>query len=500
MKQKSVYAIVALGYLAIIFAIWRLLYTPVIAIQSTWELEQTKYMKNSNLLVKLTEEMGYGGFIHSFKNYVIRREPPLLKRSMNSIQEVSNILISLDESLLEKNERQHLMNLYNTVDEYKNHVEWLRTNNDLATSLSTAELDQKVRVDDTQALFALQYIVESHRAIFKNVRYQTINMQESYIRQLVMWFVIISVVYWLVAIVCYFYYRSFVRSHQHMGMINELSPSALVLTNETGEILEVNPAFLSMFGISKGLNIKGSNIDIFVPDSARDKHKKLRDDFHNSERTVAMNERTGEIYAKRLDGQNFPVQVAISSRRSQGVNIALAVVNDLSNEKQLKEEARLDYLTKIHNRRYCEEVLEKEFYRAERYGGSLTVMLVDIDKFKEVNDSLGHQAGDDVIINVVDIIQSHIRQSDTLCRWGGDEFLCILPNTAIENAEKLADKLVVSVHDYYCSQRIKTTLSIGLAKAFQGQSIADVISNVDEALYTAKSQGRNRFSVYQGKE
>jgi PleD family two-component response regulator len=75
-----------------------------------------------------------------------------------------------------------------------------------------------------------------------------------------------------------------------------------------------------------------------------------------------------------------------------------------------------------------------------------------------------------------------------------------LPNTAIENAEKLADKLVVSVHDYYCSQRIKTTLSICLAKAFQGQSIADVISNVEEALYTAKSQGRNRFSVYQGKE
>ncbi len=456
-------------------------------------------MNHSSLLAQLTKEMGYGGFIHSFKNYVVRRDSRLLTRSINSIQEVSGILKQLDNSLVDPDDRKYLSNISSTVNEYQAHLQWMVDNSHSTQTLPTRALDQKVKVDDTQALIALQSVIEKNRAIFQHVRKQTANLQASYKRQLIIWASILSLIYWTIVIACYIYYRSFIRNHNYMSMINDLSPSALVLTDGTGKILEVNTAFCTMFGISSGLNVKGSSVDSFVPDSLRHKHKKLREDFQASERTVAMNERTGDILAKRLDGTTFPVQVAISSRMTHGAKISLAVIKDLSGENKLREEARLDHLTKAYNRRHSEEVLKKELYRMNRYGEPLTIMLVDIDNFKRVNDTLGHQAGDRVILNIVNIIESHLRESDVLCRWGGDEFLCILPSTQAKNSEKVAHKLVTTVRSYYASHRIKTTLSIGIAEMNKDMPLVDFISNADKALYDAKSKGRDGLSVYQKK-
>ncbi|MGC9491406.1 GGDEF domain-containing protein, partial [Vibrio genomosp. F10] len=152
-----------------------------------------------------------------------------------------------------------------------------------------------------------------------------------------------------------------------------------------------------------------------------------------------------------------------------------------------------DHLTGIYNRRFAENVLSNELYRLNRYSQKLTIMIIDIDNFKLVNDSLGHEIGDEVLKQLVEIIQSNIRNSDLFARWGGDEFLCLLPDTGINDAEGLAEKLVNITYSTFKSKNLPATLSIGLAEAEARQTPSDVLRCADSALYKAKENGKNCF-------
>jgi diguanylate cyclase (GGDEF)-like protein len=164
---------------------------------------------------------------------------------------------------------------------------------------------------------------------------------------------------------------------------------------------------------------------------------------------------------------------------------------------QLKESAVTDGLTGIANHKSFVERLAVEFNRAQRYGSSLSLMMIDLDTFKEINDSYGHVVGDTVLKTIANTLKRNIRQSDFAARYGGDEFALILPETDIEKAYKVGEKLrnkvettpIALSHDTI----IHTTLSIGVS-SYQA-SMTDPLSLVqraDEALYLAKEAGRNK--------
>ncbi|SFV75647.1 diguanylate cyclase/phosphodiesterase (GGDEF & EAL domains) with PAS/PAC sensor(s) [hydrothermal vent metagenome] len=163
---------------------------------------------------------------------------------------------------------------------------------------------------------------------------------------------------------------------------------------------------------------------------------------------------------------------------------------------KLKKLADLDGLTKIYNRRKVSDLLENKFNEAKRYNEKFCVAIIDIDFFKKVNDTYGHNFGDDVLVEFTHIIKSSIRQTDIFGRWGGEEFLLVMFYTDIENAYKKCNKIREVIEESQIKGK-KITCSIGVACYEESiKSTTELISRADKALYKAKEIGRNRVEKY----
>lgn len=157
--------------------------------------------------------------------------------------------------------------------------------------------------------------------------------------------------------------------------------------------------------------------------------------------------------------------------------------------------AHTDPLTGVLNRRGLEAILERETERASRYGKPLSLIFFDLDSFKEVNDSLGHNFGDSVLIEVSRLVESQLRISDQIGRWGGDECIIVAPETSQESAQHLADRLRTAVEDHPFGPAGHLSASFGVATFRPGDSNATLLKRLDIALYRAKIQGKNRVEL-----
>jgi diguanylate cyclase (GGDEF)-like protein len=165
---------------------------------------------------------------------------------------------------------------------------------------------------------------------------------------------------------------------------------------------------------------------------------------------------------------------------------------------QAEEVSHVDALTCLPNRRQVIKQLQNEVYRAERYQSKLSVSMVDIDHFKRINDSYGHTVGDQVLFQLANILHENIRNPDTVGRYGGEEFLVILPNTGLDEAADLADRLCKRIRDtdINIGVMIQLTVSAGVAEYKHGQENWEKFLNrADLALYKAKDNGRDSWSV-----
>jgi diguanylate cyclase (GGDEF)-like protein len=157
-----------------------------------------------------------------------------------------------------------------------------------------------------------------------------------------------------------------------------------------------------------------------------------------------------------------------------------------------------DDLTGLYNRRYFNERLMEEVDRAERHGGDFSLLMIDIDKFKNVNDNYGHPVGDKVLVAVAEVLSGKLRKTDLLARYGGEEFVIILFNTQKEKALEIAEKLRCAVAEFPLldAEKIKMTVSIGVATlGLDSNTLDELLSDADKGLYNAKSQGRNRVAI-----
>lgn len=171
-------------------------------------------------------------------------------------------------------------------------------------------------------------------------------------------------------------------------------------------------------------------------------------------------------------------------------------------QDKLQEQAMRDALTGLFNRRYLDVTLERELARALREGLPLTMMMLDIDHFKKLNDTYGHQAGDEVLKALSDMLRTGARTEDIPCRYGGEEFLLVLPNmnldAAIERAEQWRRKFE-EMHIVFGQLSMAATLSIGIATfPGHGRTRDALVEAADKALYSAKHKGRNRVEVWAG--
>ncbi len=165
-------------------------------------------------------------------------------------------------------------------------------------------------------------------------------------------------------------------------------------------------------------------------------------------------------------------------------------------EKKLEELATTDLLTGLYNRRKFEETLLKEIEEAKRYNKIFSIILLDIDFFKDINDTYGHQVGDYILQTIAKLIKRLLRKTDTVARWGGEEFVIILPNGKINGAFQLAERLRKSVEAIEFPIDKKCTISLGVTEYQTGDTPHSILKRADLALYAAKQSGRNRTIKY----
>ena len=164
-------------------------------------------------------------------------------------------------------------------------------------------------------------------------------------------------------------------------------------------------------------------------------------------------------------------------------------------QARYRQASLTDGLTGLFNRRYFEDTLERAVLQAERYHRSLSLLMMDVDDFKQFNDAHGHQAGDEVLERLADLMRTSARQTDAPCRYGGEEFVLLMPETALEEASGVAERLRTEFGSAVPGEAGApegTTISIGVAERVSGEEPGELVRRADAALYRAKSLGKNR--------
>lgn len=216
---------------------------------------------------------------------------------------------------------------------------------------------------------------------------------------------------------------------------------------------------------------------------------------------VAIGLREGEKTHLEKDNENFIMQLENEHNEdiipfSERLVVFLeAITSELvATNTKLEELATIDYLTKIYNRRRIEQIFNYEIAKCN-HPGHLSVIIFDIDNFKKINDSYGHDKGDMVLKEVVGCVKKGIRVQDSFGRWGGEEFLCILPDTTTEEAFIIANRFcrIVSEHDF--NELGAVTISAGVTTTVCGDTKDIVFKRTDQALFDAKESGKNRACI-----
>lgn len=286
--------------------------------------------------------------------------------------------------------------------------------------------------------------------------------------------------------------------------ILEAADIAVIATDAVGTILQANRGAYDLFGYAKG-ELPGLAINMLVPPHFRAFHTQAIKQFVlGDQRELRMSKR-GEITGYKKDGTFFPAEASISKFPSDEHEWILVVtLMDIGFRKRAEEEltwrATHDPLTNLPNRMLIKERLTNALERTRKSGHNVGLLFVDLDKFKLVNDTYGHEAGDKLLIKVAETLNANVRRGDTVARLGGDEFVILCES--IDNHEvlmNLADRINTALRLPFMfeDKGIVSTASIGLSLGHGSTHTADdLLRESDTAMYASKQQGRDRWKLF----
>jgi len=286
----------------------------------------------------------------------------------------------------------------------------------------------------------------------------------------------------------------------YRGVINNAA-AGIALMNHDGHYHYANSTLCRMIGFSQEELIRLTIFDSIVPEDRQESIIHCREVWEGKE---AWKKCEKQFQCK--DGQSLWAEINLSTVRDSGDNVIhlIMIVLDITVRKKLEKEllhqATTDFLTGIDNRLAFMQKAQEEFSRSERYKRDFTMLLIDIDKFKSVNDQYGHLVGDRVLKEVVKAFKLVLREMDILARIGGEEFAVIPVESDLMIAQTVAERIQQKVLDVVIemenTKKIQVSVSIGIAEKKElDLSVDDIFKRADDALYEAKNTGRNRIVV-----
>jgi len=266
--------------------------------------------------------------------------------------------------------------------------------------------------------------------------------------------------------------------------------------------LPANPNSPMAHAVRRGEVLMVGEFHAFQQASGLIVERPFEDRYDSDSCIVAPLKASGRVFgvlnlADKTDGSPFDPEIDLPVIE-QAVELIGASIYNVQLYREMEHRAKSDPLTGLANRRALEETLTRETNRAQRYGSSLAILMADVDGLKDVNDRLGHPAGDAVLRNLATILLEAVRRVDLPGRWAGDEFLVILPDTTGAQAEQLARRLHRRTHQQPArlnGAEVPATLSIGLTGYTKDDTAETLLRRVDQALYRAKETGRDGIAT-----
>jgi diguanylate cyclase (GGDEF)-like protein/PAS domain S-box-containing protein len=274
----------------------------------------------------------------------------------------------------------------------------------------------------------------------------------------------------------------------------ETTPDGILILNaKTGAITDVNPFLINMLGYSREVFVgkKLWEVDAFKDiEASQDIFKALQENEYI---------RYEDLSLKMKDGRLVQVEFVSNIYAVDDEKVIQCNIRDITNRKKvrdtletlLREQSIRDHLTGLFNRRYMEETLERELHRASRRGLPLGIIMFDIDNFKHFNDTYGHAAGDAILRQLGSFLLEHVRGEDIACRYGGDEFILILPDAPLKVVQERADFIYNYFRQFHLQfeehtlESITLSLGIGISPT-DGTTVQKFLKAVDDAMYSVK--------------
>jgi two-component system cell cycle response regulator len=288
-------------------------------------------------------------------------------------------------------------------------------------------------------------------------------------------------------------------SEERLKGIIELAHDGIVVIDDQYFITLFNPAAERLFGYS-ATEVLGQPLDMLLPERVRGPHRGFLEGFaRDLTGSRAMTGRPA-VTGRRADGTEFAAEISISQFASPTGRQFTATVRDITERRRAEDELRrlalTDALTGSANRRHFMERAAFEFARMRRYGNPVSLVMLDVDHFKRVNDTHGHAAGDAALILLVKCCRGLLRDTDVVGRLGGEEFALLLPDATVDAAFQVAERVRLNLADLEIAAdgvAFRFTVSMGVACCQPGDiSIEQTIGRADHALYRAKTEGRDR--------
>lgn len=293
------------------------------------------------------------------------------------------------------------------------------------------------------------------------------------------------------------------KSQNQLQAIIQNVMDGIITTDENGNILGINPAAEHIFGYTI-TDVLGKNIRILMPEPFRSEHDSYLKRYKETGVAKIIGVRSREVLALRKNGEQFPMELSASEMILADQRYFVGIVRDITERKSAEDKiarlAHYDYLTGLPNRVFFLDNLDHSIEMAKRNNYKVGVLFLDLDGFKKVNDTLGHDAGDLLLREVSKRLKETIRASDTVSRVGGDEFIFVLNEIGDEeNAVSMAKKIIAALSEPFVlkGQQCNIGGSIGISIYPDGSVIPEsLIKQADNAMYLAKQSGKNTYRLY----
>ncbi len=295
--------------------------------------------------------------------------------------------------------------------------------------------------------------------------------------------------------------KNLANSEARFRGILESAIDGILLVDVRGEIVLINPAISRMTGYTEE-ELLGQPVEILVPEQFA-KHTDQRQGYFNQSKSRPMGSGR-DLYLRRKDGSEIPVDIRLSPVEIDDGSFFTAMVQDITELKRAEEkilhQAHFDSLTNLPNRFLSLDRLTQLLSEAERDNTYVAVLFLDLDDFKKVNDSLGHETGDKLLIEAASRLQNVVRGGDTVGRHGGDVFIILLGNLAeARDAHPIVENLISCFKDAFRidSRELIITVSVGISIfPGDGADASELLRSADSAMYYSKGLGRNTYSYF----